>query len=127
MFMIGHYKDPHEPIITMECHVRLLLSIRHRLGMTSKNQVDALESQDTTALIVALLAGALGAFIVSWCALTDVDGNFVGLVKSGGRELFLCDRFLMLVFLLVGMAEQFSGKHTVILKFRCSNRCVVGR
>ena len=31
------------------------------------DEVDALENQDTTALIVALLAGALGAFIVSWC------------------------------------------------------------
>ena len=38
------------------------------LNQTSAwDEVDALENQDTTALIVALLAGALGAFIVSWC------------------------------------------------------------
>lgn len=70
--MIGHFKDPYEPIIIL-WNVMLgnpLLSIRHRLGMIFlKKEVDALENQDTTALIVALLAGALGAFIVSWFTL----------------------------------------------------------
>lgn len=67
-----------------------LLSIRH----LPTKEVDALENQDTTALIVALLAGALGAFIVSWLLevaeeTNGVDENFgwfffggEGLVKS---------------------------------------------
>lgn len=62
-----------------------LLSIRH----LPKEEVDALENQDTTALIVALLAGALGAFIVSWCLRwpkrrNGVEGNFVFVFFGGG-------------------------------------------
>ena len=81
-----------------------------------QKEVDALENQDTTALIVALLAGALGAFIVSWC-LKNVNydvflWDFFG--GSSGEEGYFCccDWFFVCVcvcvcvcvFLLVGVA-----------------------